>query len=159
LLIFQTALVSGIALFTLSFLITSLKEHEPRAAMMAGALCVFLIGMELGIHVLYTLGFFFHFAGGLLGIPGAIDRPGELSNVAAMAAAFSIPPHFGKPQSHSPAVHATGDKRASVNAVEATLRVRNRVGPSYHIDFLSIDVKYSLVFRLRALFLDSKRPL
>jgi reductive dehalogenase len=208
LLILQAALVLGIVLFTLGFLISSLKEHEPRAAMMAGALSVLLIGMELGIYVLYTLGFFSHFAGrlvvvgawaatgaaiyflcrrtgpnqkalkgvdgyivgqaprfdereqvfarertlrpdsaqykefyrthpelepldserrkagGLLGIPGAIDRPGGTLNVAAMAAAFSIPPHFGKPQSHSPAVHATGDMRSSVSADEATLRVK-----------------------------------
>ena len=63
LLIFQAALVLGIVLFNLSFLITSLKENEHRAAMMAGALSVFLIGMELGIYFFYTLGFFFHFAG------------------------------------------------------------------------------------------------
>ena len=59
LLIFQAALVLGIVLFTLGFLFTSLKENEHRAAMMAGALSVFLIGMELGIYFFYTLGFFF----------------------------------------------------------------------------------------------------
>jgi len=75
LLIFQTALVSGIALFTLSFLITSLKEHEPRAAMMAGALCVFLIGMELGIYVLYTLGFFFILRAACWGSPAPSIGP------------------------------------------------------------------------------------
>jgi hypothetical protein len=56
----------GIVLFTLGFLFTSLKENEPRAAMMAGALSVFLIGMELAIYFFYTLGFFFHFAGMLV---------------------------------------------------------------------------------------------
>jgi zinc transporter ZupT len=38
LLIFQAVLVMGIVLFTLGFLITSLKENEMRAAMMAGVL-------------------------------------------------------------------------------------------------------------------------
>ncbi len=66
LLIFQAAWVLGIVLFTLSFLITSLKENEHRAAIMAGALSVFLIGLELGIYIFYTLGFFFHFAGMLV---------------------------------------------------------------------------------------------
>ena len=208
LLIFQAALVLGIVLFTLGFLFTSLKENEPRAAMMAGALSVFLIGMELAIYFFYTLGFFFHFAGmlvlvgawaatgaaiyflcrragpnqralkgvdgyivgqaqrfdereqvfarerslrpdsaeykefyrlnpelesmdserrkagGLLGVPGAIDRPGGASNVSAMEAAFAIPPHFGKPESHSPAVHATEENRSAMSPAEATLRVK-----------------------------------
>jgi len=208
LLIFQAVLVLGIVLFTLGFLITSLKENEPRAAMLAGALSVFLIGLELGIYFLYTLGFFFHFvgmlmlvgawvatvaviyflcrrtgpnpralkgadgyvvgraqrfdereqvfarertlrpnsaqyiefyrthpeleqvdserrkAGSLLGIPGNIDRPGETSNVAAMSAAFSIPPHFGKPESHSPTIDVTGDNRSSMSPEAATLRVK-----------------------------------
>jgi reductive dehalogenase len=208
LLIFQAALVLGVVLFTLSFLITSLKEKEPRAAMMAGVLSVILIGLELCIYFLYTLGFFFHFvgmlmlvgawvatgaviyflcrrtgpnrqalrgvdgyivgqaqqfdereqvfarerslrpesaqykefyrthpelekmdserrkAGGLLGIPGNIDRPGETSNVSAMSAAFSIPPHFGKPESHSPSVHETRDNRPSISPEAATLRIK-----------------------------------
>jgi reductive dehalogenase len=208
LLIFQAAWVLVIVLFTLGFLITSLKENEPRAAMMAAALSVFLIGMELAIYFFYTLGFFSHFAGmlvlvgawvatgaaiyflcrrtgpnqralkgsdgyivgqaprfdereqvfarertlrpdsaqykefyrthpeleqmdskrrkagGLLGIPGNIDRPGGGSNVSAMEAAFAIPPHFGKPESHSPAAHATGDNRPSMSPAEATLRVK-----------------------------------
>ena len=207
-LIFQAALVLGIVLFTLGFLITSVRENEPRAAMLAGALFVFLIGMELGIYFLYTLGVFSHFAGklvlvsvwmaagaaiyfccrrsgpnqrafkgaegyavgqvqrfdereqvfarertlrpdsaqykefyrthpeleqmdserrkagGLLGIPGAIDRPGEIPNVAAMTAEFSIPPHFGKPESYSPTARATGDKRSTVSPAAATLRVK-----------------------------------
>ncbi|MGB9440696.1 MAG: reductive dehalogenase [Desulfobacterales bacterium] len=208
LLILQAVLVLGIGLFTLGFLITSLKENEPRAAMMAGALCGLLVVIEVCIYALYTLGVFSHFvgklvlvsvwiavgaaiyffcrrtgpnhralkgvegyvggnalrydereqvfarerslrpdsteykefyhmhpeleqmdserrkAGGLLGIPGAIDRPGEIFNISAMTAAFSIPPHFGKPESHSPAAPATGDKRSSVSPAEATLRVK-----------------------------------
>ena len=208
LLIVQAVMVFGIVLFTLGFLFTSLKENEHRAAMMAGALSVFLIGMELAIYFFYTLGFFFHFAGmlvlvgawvatgaaiyflcrragpnqralkgvdgyvvgraqrfdereqvfarerslrpdsaeykefyrlhpelesmdserrkagGLLGVPGAIDRPGGASNVSAMEAAFSIPPHFGKPESHSPAAHATGEHRSSMSPAEATLGVK-----------------------------------
>jgi hypothetical protein len=51
LLIFQAALVLGIVLFNLGFLITSSEENEPRAAMMAGVLPVFLIGLELGIFL------------------------------------------------------------------------------------------------------------
>ncbi len=56
----------GIVLFTLSFLITSLKENEPKAAMMAGAISGLLVVMEVCIYYLYTLGFFFHFAGMLV---------------------------------------------------------------------------------------------
>jgi len=63
-------------------------------------------------------------AGDLLGILGAIDRPGETSNVSAMSAAFSIPPQFGKPESHSPAVHETRDNRPPMSPQEATLRVK-----------------------------------
>ncbi len=63
-------------------------------------------------------------AGGLLGVPGTIDRPGGTSNVSAMEAAFAIPPHFGKPESHSPAAAATGDNRSSMSPAEATLRVK-----------------------------------
>ena len=208
LLIFQALLVVGIALFILGFLITSLREKEPRAALMAGAIAGLLVVMELCIYYLYTLGFFTHFsgmlllviiwtaaigaiyffcrrtnpnqralkgfagyivgkaqrfdereqvfarertlrpdsvqykefyrthseleqmdsarraAGGLLGIPGAIDRPGEISNVSAMTAAFSIPPHFGKPETHSPAVHATGENRSPMSPAEAASRVK-----------------------------------
>ena len=204
----QAVLVIGIVLFTIGFLITSLKENEPRAAMMAGALCGLLVVIEICIYSLYTLGVFFHFAGmlvlvsiwmaggavvyffcrrtgpnqralkgaeghvvgqvqrfdereqvfarertlrpdsaqykefyrthpeleqmdserrkagGLLGVPGAIDRPGEIPNISAMTAAFSIPPHFGKPESHSPANQATGDKLTSASPEEATLRVK-----------------------------------
>ena len=207
-LIFQAVLVLGVVLFTLSFLITSLRENESRAAIMAGAISGLLVVLELCIYYLYTLGFFLHFAGmlvlvgawvatgagiyflgrrtglnqrvlkgvdgyvvgqtqrydereqvfarerslrpdtteykefyrmhpepeqmdserrkagGLLGIPGAIDRPGEIFNISAMTAAFSIPPHFGKPESHSPAAPATGDKRLSESPAEATLRVK-----------------------------------
>ncbi len=208
LLIFQAVWVSGIILFTLGFLVTSLREKEQRAASMAGATAGLLVVMELCIYYLYTLGFFFHpagmlvlvsggmvagagiyffccrtgpnqralkgveghvagqaqrfdereqvfarertlrpgsvqykefyrthpelepmdsarrAAGGLLGIPGAIDRPGETSNVAAMTAAFSVPPHFGKPEIHSPAVHTTGEKRSPMSPAGATLRVK-----------------------------------
>ena len=207
-LIFQAVLVLGVVLFTLSFLINSLRENESRAAIMAGAISGLLVVLELCIYYLYTLGFFLHFAGmlvlvgawvatgagiyflgrrtglnqrvlkgvdgyvvgqtqrydereqvfarersqrpdtteykefyrmhpepeqmdserrkagGLLGIPGAIDRPGEIFNISAMTAAFSIPPHFGKPESHSPAAPATGDKRLSESPAEATLRVK-----------------------------------
>ena len=63
-------------------------------------------------------------AGGLLGSPGTIDRPGEISNVSAMTAAFSIPPHFGKPENHSPTVHETGKNRPTMSADEAALRVK-----------------------------------
>ena len=208
LLILLAALLFGIILFTLGFLITSVRENEPRAAMMAGVFSVFLIALELGIYSLYTQGFFFHGggmlvlgvawaatgagiyffwrrsgpnqralkgvegylvgpaqrfdereqvfarertlipgsvqykefyrthseleqldserrkAGGLLGIPGAIDRPGETFNVSAMTAAFSIPPHFGKPESHSPEVQLTKDQRPSISLEEATVRVK-----------------------------------
>ncbi len=49
LLIFQAVLVIGIGLFSLGFLITSLKENEPRAAMIAGALCGLLVVIEICI--------------------------------------------------------------------------------------------------------------
>ena len=211
LLIFQAVLVFGIVLFTLSFLIASLKENEPRAALMAAALSGLLIGMELCIYFLYILGFFFHIAGmlvlvgawvatgaafyflcrrtepnqrtlkgvdgyvvgqaqrfdereqvfarertlrpdsaqykefyrthpeleqkdserrkvgGLLGTPGIIDRPGGRSNVSAMAAAFAIPPHLGKPESHSPAADANQENRSPMSPAEATLRVKGFV--------------------------------
>ena len=64
-------------------------------------------------------------AGGLLGIPGAIDRPDETANVSAMTAAFSIPPHFGRPESHSPQVSAAGGNRAAMSPAEAALRVKD----------------------------------
>jgi reductive dehalogenase len=208
LLIVQAVLVLGIVLFTLGFLFTSIKESESRAAIMAGILCGSLIVAELCIYYLYTLGFFFHFAGmlvlaciwmaavgavyffcrrtgpnqkalkgvegyivgsaprydereqvfarerslrpdsaeykefyrlhpelepmdserrkagGLLGVPGAVDRPGEIFNISAMTAAFSIPPLFGRPETHSPAAHPAGDKLTSLSPAEATLRVK-----------------------------------
>ena len=211
LLIVQAVLLIGIVLFTLGFLITSLKENELRAAMMAGILCGLLVAIEICIYALYTLGFFSHFAGklvlvsvwmaagaviyffcrrtgpnqralkgaeghavgpvqrfdereqvfarertlrpdsaqykefycthpelekmdserrkagGLLGIPGNIDRPGGTSNVSAMTAAFSSPPHFGKPESHSPAANASEDKHSAVSPAEATLRIKGFV--------------------------------
>ena len=62
-------------------------------------------------------------ASGLLGMPGAIDRPGKVFKISAMSADFSIPPYLGKPESHSPAVHATGDNCFSLSPEKATLRV------------------------------------
>jgi reductive dehalogenase len=208
LLISQAVLVFGIVLFTVGFLITSLKEKEQRAALMAGAISGLLVLIELAIYYLYTLGLFFHSAGmlvlvsgwmvtgaaiyflccrsgsnrralkgvngyvvgkaqrfdereqvfarertlrlgseqykafyrahpemeemdserrkagGLLGVPGAIDRPGELFNISAMTAAFSIPPHFGRPEIHSPAIQATGEDRSSMSREEATQRIK-----------------------------------
>ena len=61
--IFQAVLVIGMVLFTLGFLITSLKEKKPIAVMMAGALCGLLVVMEICIYSLY---FFSHFAGKLV---------------------------------------------------------------------------------------------
>ena len=63
-------------------------------------------------------------AGGLLGTPGAIDRPGELPNVAAMEAFFSIPPHFGKTKNHSPAVKLSKAARPAISPEEAARRVK-----------------------------------
>jgi reductive dehalogenase len=63
-------------------------------------------------------------AGGLLGIPGAIDRPGENPNIAAMEAAFAIPPHFGKQKNHSPAVHLSEQERPHLSPEEAARRVK-----------------------------------
>ena len=63
-------------------------------------------------------------AGGLLGIPGAIDRPGERPNIAAMEAAFSIPPHFGKPKNHTPAVQPSENDRPNLSPEEAARRVK-----------------------------------
>jgi hypothetical protein len=68
--------------------------------------------------------------GGLLGVPGAIDRPGGASDVSAMTAAFAIPSHFGKPESHSPAAPVTEENRSSMNPAAATLRVK---GFAHHL--------------------------
>ncbi len=208
LLVLQAVFVLVVALFTISFLIASLNEKEQRAAMIASAVILFLIGFELGIYGLYPLGFFFNpagrllllavwavmgfgiyffgrhtgpnekalkgvegyivgnarrfdereqvfarersirpgsaeyetfyrshpeleqldaerrTAGGILGTPGAIDRPGQLPNISAMEAAFSIPPHFGKPQNHSPAVQLSETDRPNLSQEEAARRVK-----------------------------------
>jgi reductive dehalogenase len=63
-------------------------------------------------------------AGGLLGTPGAIDHPGELPNVSAMEAFFSIPPHFGKTKNHSPAVQLPEADRPDISPAEAAGRVK-----------------------------------
>lgn len=201
-------MVGGIVLFTLGFLITSLREREKRAAFIAGVVCGLLVVMEICIYYLYSLGFFLHAAGGLLvvlawltagavtyyfgrrtapnqkalkgvegyirgqaqrfdereqvfarerslrtgsaqykefyhlhpdlehmdsarrasggllGIPGAIDRPAESPNVSAMTAAFSIPPLFGKPEIYSPAIHPTAENCSTLNPAEATARIK-----------------------------------
>jgi len=209
LLVLQAVFVSVIVLFTLSFLIASINEKEPRAALLAGAVNFLLIGVELCIYWLYTLGFFSGSAGlplllagwvvvgygiyffgrhsgtnkkalkgvdglivgeaqrfderqqvfarersirpgsaqyeafyrahpeleqmdserravgGILGTSGAIDRPGGMPNVAAMEAAFSIPPHFGKPKNHSPAVRLLPEQdRPDLSPEEAARRVK-----------------------------------
>ena len=61
LLIVQAVIAFGIFLFTLGFLVSSIKEKENRAAVMAGALCGLLVVAELLLYYLYTLGFFAHF--------------------------------------------------------------------------------------------------
>jgi reductive dehalogenase len=208
LLVLQAILVLGVVLFTISFLIACLSEKERRAALITFAIIVLLIGFELCIYWLYTLGFFFNSAGlglllagwaaigyggyflcrhtgpnkkalkgvegyivgkvqrydereqvfarersirpdsaeyesfyrshpeleqldserraagGILGSPGAIDRPHELPNVSAMEAAFSIPPHFGKPQNHSPAVKLFEGDPPKFSPEEAARRVK-----------------------------------
>ena len=209
LLVLQAVFVSVIVLFTLSFLIASINEKEPRAALLAGGVSLLLIGVELCIYWLYTLGFFYssaglplllagwvvvgygiyffgrhsgtnkkalkgvdglivgearrfderqqvfarersirpgsaqyeafyrahpeleqmdserRAAGGILGTSGAIDRPGGMPNVAAMEAAFSIPPHFGKPKNHSPAVRLLPEQdRPDLSPEEAARRVK-----------------------------------
>jgi predicted tellurium resistance membrane protein TerC len=63
LLVLQAVFVSVIVLFTVSFLIASINEKEPRAALLAGAISLLLIGVELCIYWLYTLGFFSGSAG------------------------------------------------------------------------------------------------
>ena len=63
-------------------------------------------------------------AGGILGTPGAIDRPREISNVSAMLAAFSIPPHFGRPESYHPDIQTAGNHRPDHSPEEATARVK-----------------------------------
>jgi len=208
LIVLQVVFVSGVVLFTISFLIASLKEKESRAALMGGAIVIFLIVIEICIYWLYTVRFFYNTAGsllliagwaaigsgiyffgrptgpnekvlkgvaghivgnaqrfdereqvfarersirpgsaqyetfyrshpeleqldserrtvgGILGTPGVIDRPGEMPNVAAMTATFSIPPHFGKPQNHTPAVQLTEENRPNLSPEEATRRVK-----------------------------------
>jgi reductive dehalogenase len=63
-------------------------------------------------------------AGGLLGTPGAIDHPGQLPNVAAMEAFFSIPPHFGKTKNHSPEVKLSEADRPDISPKKAATRVK-----------------------------------
>ena len=70
LLVLQAVFVLGVVLFTISFLIASLNEKEQRAALITGAVILFLIGFELGIYWLYTLGFFLNSAGLLLLLAG-----------------------------------------------------------------------------------------
>ncbi len=70
LLVLQAVFVLGVVLFTISFLIASLTEKEPRAALITAAVILFLIGFELGIYGLYSLGFFFNTAGRLLLLAG-----------------------------------------------------------------------------------------
>ena len=208
LLVLQVVFAMVIIFFTISFLITSLNEKEPRAALMSGAVIILLTGLELCVYWLYTLDFFFNpagvmllsagwavtgfgiyffgrhtgpnekalkgveglivgkarrfdereqvfarersirpgsaqyedfyrkhpeleksdserrAAGGILGTPGAIDRPGELPNISAMEAAFAIPPHFGKPKNHSPAVQLSEADRPDISPEEAARRVK-----------------------------------
>jgi reductive dehalogenase len=208
LLVLQAVFVAVIVLFTICFLVASLNEKEQRAALIAAAVIMLLIGLELCIYWLYTLGFFFNSAalpvlsagwavigygififgrhtgpnekalkgveglivgkaqrfdereqvfarersirpgsaqyedfyrrhpeleksdserraaGGILGTPGAIDRPGELPNISAMEAAFAIPPHFGKPKNHSPAVQLSEADRPAISPEEAARRVK-----------------------------------
>jgi hypothetical protein len=208
LLVLQAVLVAVLVFFTIGFLIASLTEKEPRAALMAGAVIFVMIGFEFFIYWFYTLGFFFspaglpllltgwvvvgygiyffgrhtgpnekalkgfeglivgevkrfdereqvfarersirpgskqyeafyrshpeleqldserRAAGGILGTPGVIDRPGGIPNVAAMEAAFSIPPHFGKSKNHSPAVQLSEQDRPNLNPEEAARRVK-----------------------------------
>ena len=59
----QAVFVLGVVVFTISFLIASLNEKEQRAALLAGAVSLLLIGFELCIYWLYTLGSFFNSAG------------------------------------------------------------------------------------------------
>ena len=206
--VLQVVFVLGVVLFTISFLVVSLKEKESRAPLMAGAIVILLILVEIFIYWLYTVRFFYNTAGsllllagwaaigygiyffgrqtgpnekalkgvaghivgnaqrfdereqvfarersirpgsaqyetfyrshpeleqldserrtvgGILGTPGVIDRPGEMPNVAAMTATFSIPPHFGKPQNHTPAVQLTEENRPNLSPEEATRRVK-----------------------------------
>ena len=63
-------------------------------------------------------------AGGLLGKPGAIDHPGELPNISAMEAFFSIPPHFGKTKNHTPTVTLSEADRPVISPEEAATRVK-----------------------------------
>jgi reductive dehalogenase len=61
--------------------------------------------------------------GSVLGIPGAIDRPFEGPNMAAMNAAFAVPPYFGREESTHPKA-APGMRRITLSPDEATLRVK-----------------------------------
>lgn len=70
LLVLQAVFVLGVVLFTISFLIASLNEKEQRAALIAGAVILLLIGFELCIYWIYTLGFFLNSAGLLLLLAG-----------------------------------------------------------------------------------------
>jgi hypothetical protein len=55
--VLQVVFVLGVVLFTISFLIASLKEKESRAALMAGAIVIFLIIIEICIDWIRDLFF------------------------------------------------------------------------------------------------------
>lgn len=60
-----------------------------------------------------------------LGLPGAIDKPHERPNVAALFASLSIPRHLGNPHAVQPeASPLFGGKRMSLSPKEATERVK-----------------------------------
>jgi reductive dehalogenase len=76
--------------------------------------------------------------GGPLGIPGTIDKPYEGSNVAALFASFSIPPHLGSSHIVQPKAHPHfHEERISSTPEEATNRVK---GFALHLgaDFVGI---------------------
>jgi len=60
-----------------------------------------------------------------MGLPGAIDKPHEGPNVAALFASFSIPHHLGSPHAVQPeASPFFGGKRMALSPEEATERVK-----------------------------------
>ncbi len=63
--------------------------------------------------------------GGPLGVPGAIDKPNEGPDVAALFSAMTVPMHLGGPPIVEPAAHPYfHDERLSLSPEDATRRVK-----------------------------------
>jgi hypothetical protein len=207
LIIVEAAFLSLLALFTLSFVASSIWEREARAALVGGVALLILLGVTVGLFVLRSAGVFESTAGLVIlvlalvvslavialfvrigrnpkaeqgtsgyvvgdvkrfdereqvfsrayltpgseqyqafyrehphweeeddkrkkmgipmGLPGAIDKPHQGPNVAALFASLSIPHHLGNPHAVQPeASPFFGGQRMALSPEEATERVK-----------------------------------